>query len=173
MNVLVCSRVCVFACTPVFNLHTRQLRRRCLPLRASCSSALPTPKRQGATCTFRFENCKGKIECTCFMKLQFCFIGFLIIENLVERSDDICSLVNHACSLSTSLSANFLFRNHLHRFMLGYAITAIGGQMTLFAVFPTAFELAEFQTLVFATNSCFFDGSCVVFQVSANALMCF
>jgi len=164
--------VCVFACTPVFNLHTRQLRRRCLPLRASCSSALPTPKRQGATCTFRFEKLQRKNRMHLLHETSICFIGFLIITNLVERCNDLQPSNSRIFTFYLS-QRNSLFRYHSPRFMLGYATTAIGGQMTLFAVFPTAFELAEYQTLVFATNSCFFDGSCIVFQVSANALMCF
>jgi len=53
-------------------------------------------------------------------------------------------------------------------FVVGYALTAIGGQMTLFSVFPTAFLLPEYQTLVFATNSCLFDGSCIVFQIFSS-----
>ena len=53
-------------------------------------------------------------------------------------------------------------------FTAGYALTAVGGQMTLFAVFPTAFLLPEFQTLIFASNSCLFDGSCVVFQIFSS-----
>lgn len=53
-------------------------------------------------------------------------------------------------------------------FALGYSFLAIGGQMTLFVVFPTAFELPEYQTLVFASNSCLFDGSSVVFQIMSS-----
>jgi len=43
-------------------------------------------------------------------------------------------------------------------FVVGYSFLSVGGQMTLFSVFPTAFLVPEFQTLVFATNSCLFDG---------------
>mmetsp|Transcript_32750 Transcript_32750/g.73923 ORF Transcript_32750/g.73923 Transcript_32750/m.73923 type:complete len:506 (+) Transcript_32750:164-1681(+) len=56
----------------------------------------------------------------------------------------------------------------LDLFQLGYGLIAVGGQMTLFAVFPTAFEVAKYQTLVFAANSCLFDGSCIVFQVLSS-----
>jgi LAT3 family solute carrier family 43 protein 3 len=68
---------------------------------------------------------------------------------------NVCGLV--LVGMSDSIEFNY--------FILGYALIAVGGQMTLFSVFPTAFEVPEYQTLVFATNSCFFDGSCIVFQV--------
>jgi hypothetical protein len=74
------------------------------------------------------------------------------------------SVRDAACLFCAPVPAN-------RSFALGYALTAVGGQMTLFAVFPTAFEIPEFQTLVFATNSCFFDGSCVVFQVQSWATL--
>jgi hypothetical protein len=74
------------------------------------------------------------------------------------------SVRDAACLFCAPVPAN-------RSFALGYALTAVGGQMTLFAVFPTAFEIPEFQTLVFATNSCFFDGSCVVFQVRTWATL--
>jgi hypothetical protein len=50
-------------------------------------------------------------------------------------------------------------------FLPAFAMLAVGGQMTLFAAFPSAFVLVSYQTAILAAVSCLFDGSSVVLQV--------
>ena len=50
-------------------------------------------------------------------------------------------------------------------FLPAFAMLAVGGQMTLFAAFPSAFVLVAYQTAILAAVSCLFDGSSVVLQV--------
>lgn len=49
-----CACVCLHAFRFLLLLLLVQPLRRCLRLRASCSSAFPTPKRQAGTCTFQY-----------------------------------------------------------------------------------------------------------------------
>jgi hypothetical protein len=61
--------------------------------------------------------------------------------------------------MAYSDSATF---NH---FIVAYALIAVGGQMTLFSAFPCAFLILEQQSAIFASISCIFDSSCIVFQI--------
>jgi hypothetical protein len=50
-------------------------------------------------------------------------------------------------------------------FLPAFCCIAVGGQMTLFSAFPTAFAIEGRQAGVFASISCLFDASSIMFQL--------
>ena len=106
--------------------------------------------------------------CVAFLVNAISLVSGIFLDHFGGRAMATVAFVSNLSGLVLLAFADARSAGTRDWFLLGYSLLAVGGQMTLFTVFPTAFELPEYQTLVFATNSCLFDASSVVFQVMST-----
>jgi len=64
-----------------------------------------------------------------------------------------------------SISDTHSTASNKDHFLVGYALMALGGGMTMLGAFPASFLLPNYQTAILAGISCLFDSSSIVFYV--------